>query len=136
MIRVGEERYLVRRVTSEDVNRYASISGDNNPVHMNSEFSEKFNFGRRISHGNLIIGLFTGMIAFDFPGPGTLLISQEFNFKAPIFVDSEIQLHLTVKKTVDRAGILYLLAQCHSDNRLCIDGEFKVFRSREELVND
>ena len=136
MIRVGDERYLVRRVTNEDVKAYASISGDNNPLHMDTEFSEKSDFGRRISHGNLIIGLFTGMIAFDFPGPGTSLLSQVLHFKAPIFVDSEIQLHLIVKKSVDRAGILYLLAQCHSDNRLCIEGEFKVYRSRYGLVND
>jgi 3-hydroxybutyryl-CoA dehydratase len=136
MIRVGDERYLVRSVTSDDVKAYASVSGDNNPLHMDSEFSKKSNFGRRISHGNLIIGLFTGMIALDFPGPGTILISQDLHFKAPIFVDSEIQLYLTVKKTVDRAGILYLLAECRSDNRLCIDGEFKVYRSGFGLRND
>ena len=136
MIRVGDERYLVRSVTSEDVKAYAFISGDNNPLHMDSEFSEKSNFGRRISHGNLIIGLFTGMIALDFPGPGAILLAQNLHFKAPIFVDSEIQLHLTVRKAVDRAVILYLLAQCHSDNRLCIAGEFKVYTSRYGLADD
>jgi len=135
-VRIGDERNLVRKVTSEDIAAYASISGDYNPLHMDSEFSEKSNFGRRISHGNLIIGLFTGMIALDFPGPGALLISQEIQFKAPVFVNSEIELHLVVKKNVERAGIFYLSAQCHSENRLCLDGIFKVYRSRFDFIND
>ena len=136
MMRVGDERNLVRRVTKEDVGAYASISGDNNPLHMDSEFSKKSSFNRRISHGNLIVSFFTGMIALDFPGPGALLISQEIHFKAPVFVNADIQLQLVVKKSVDRAGTLYLSAKCHSENRLCVDGMFKVYKDRYDLIND
>jgi 3-hydroxybutyryl-CoA dehydratase len=136
MMRVGDERNLVHRVTREDVEAYASISGDNNLPHMESEFSKKSSFDRRISHGKLIVSFFTGMIALDFPGSRALQISQEIHFKAPVFVNGDIQLQLVVKKSVDRAGTLYLSAKCHSDNRLWVDGMFKVYKGRYDLIND
>ena len=133
---VGKTITMNRCVTGEDIERYASISGDYNPLHVNKDFAAKSQFGKQIAQGNLIIGWLTGMIATNFPGPGALLVSQEIRFKAPIYINSDVKLSLTFYKYVERAGILYMSAQCASNDILCLDGLFKVFKTNIELKND
>jgi 3-hydroxybutyryl-CoA dehydratase len=133
---VGKSITVNRLVTGEDIERYAFISGDYNPLHVNKDFAEKSQFGEQIVQGNLIIGWLTGMIATNFPGPGALLVSQEMRFRSPVFINSDIELRLTLYKHIERAGILYMSAQCVSREILCVDGSFKVYRTDIELKHD
>jgi 3-hydroxybutyryl-CoA dehydratase len=126
---LGDTRALVKTITALDVGAYSLLSGDFNPLHTDSTYSKKSKFGRQIVQGNLIVGLFTGMIAKDFPGPGAVLISQEVRFRAPVYIGTELKLSLEVVKNVERAKISYLSAQCHANTILCLEGLFKVYKS-------
>lgn len=133
---VGSSISLKETLTEIDARRYASISGDSNPLHIDELVAKNSQFGGRIVHGNLIISLFTGMIATSFPGPGSILISQDIFFKLPVFLESEFELRLTVIKYIERARIYYLLAECRTNEIVCITGRFKVHHTQMADAND
>jgi 3-hydroxybutyryl-CoA dehydratase len=123
---------LTKIITDLDVELFASLSGDKNPLHMSEDFAKKTIFGKKIVHGNFIISLFAGMIASNFPGPGSFIISQEFKFVSPVYVNSRLELVLTLEEYNIRANIFYISALCLSNNRLCVKGVFKLSKVKND----
>jgi 3-hydroxybutyryl-CoA dehydratase len=132
----GDSVNLKKIITSEDVLSFAKQSGDYNPLHLDEEFAQKTIFQTRIVHGNLIVAMFTSMISHEIPGPGAFLIQQEVKFLSPIFVNSEVNLSLSVEKYLGRARILFLSGLCFSGGVKCIECKFKVSSNRLMKAND
>jgi acyl dehydratase len=66
------------------VERYAKITGDRNPLHVDEEFARSTKFGRLVAQGGIAAGLFDALVAMELPGPGSgFLLHQEWNFPAP-----------------------------------------------------
>ena len=70
-----------------DVNKFAEITGDNNPIHIDKEYAQKTPFGKRIVHGFLAGAVFSKVFGTQWPGEGTIYLFQDMIFKAPVFVD-------------------------------------------------
>jgi acyl dehydratase len=87
---IGQKASRSITLTSEHVEKYAEISGDYNPIHFDPEFAAQTRFGRLIAQGGLITGLLHALVAMDLPGPGTVFMSQEWNFTAPVFIGDTI----------------------------------------------
>jgi acyl dehydratase len=77
-------------LTTEHVEKYAQISGDYNPIHFDPEFAAQTRYGRLIVQGGLTTGLLHALVAMDLPGPGTVFLSQEWKFIAPVFIGDTI----------------------------------------------
>jgi acyl dehydratase len=77
-------------LTAEHVEKYAQISGDYNPIHFDPEFAAQTRYGRLIVQGGLTTGLLHALVAMDLPGPGTVFLSQEWKFIAPVFIGDTI----------------------------------------------
>jgi acyl dehydratase len=77
-------------LTSEHVRTYAELSGDRNPLHFDEAFAAKTRFGRLVVQGGLTTGLLHALVAMDMPGPGTVFLSQEWKFTAPVFIGDTI----------------------------------------------
>ena len=77
-------------VTAEHVELYATITGDRNPLHFDEEFTAGTKFGRLVVQGGLTTGLLHALVAMDMPGPGTVFLSQEWKFTAPVFIGDTI----------------------------------------------
>lgn len=75
--------------TQEDVNTFADISGDRNPIHLDEEYAAKSIFGRRIVHGFLAGSVFSKVFGTIWPGEGTIYLSQDMSFRAPVFTNTE-----------------------------------------------
>ena len=73
--------------TQDDVIRFAEIIGDNNPVHLDSEYAAKTMFKKPIMHGFLSASAFSTILGTKFPGEGTIYLSQSMKFIQPMFVD-------------------------------------------------
>lgn len=77
-----------RSLTQADFNKFADLSGDHNPIHVDAEFSAKTRFGRTVSHGMLLSTILRGLL--DRLVPGAHQVSQELMFPAPTFADEPL----------------------------------------------
>lgn len=108
----------------EHVRLYAEMTGDHNPLHFNEDFAANTRFGRLIVQGGLTTGLLHALVAMDLPGPGTVFLSQEWKFTAPVFIGDTITaeaevLEVHATKPVTRLGIIITRA----DGEVVLEGE-------------
>ena len=97
---VGQSVSLLKKITEKDIMVFSTLTGDNNPVHVNDDFAKKTIFKKRIAHGFLSASLISTVIATKLPGPGSIYLSQNLKFLAPVFVDDEVVTKVTIK-TID-----------------------------------
>jgi 3-hydroxybutyryl-CoA dehydratase len=97
-----------RFISAEDVKQFAEIVGDLNPVHTDAEFAAKTNFKKRIVHGAFLGGLISKVLGMDFPGQGTIYISQNSVFKRPVFVDTKVWVEIKVTQVIPEKRRLVL----------------------------
>lgn len=78
------------KVTEDHVNAFAKMTGDYNPLHFDSSFTAKTKFKKLVAQGGLTTGLLHALVAMDMPGPGTVFLSQNWKFTAPVFIGDTI----------------------------------------------
>ena len=88
---VGQTASRSMTVTAEHVRSYAAISGDYNPLHFDEDFVAQTRFGRLVAQGGLTTGILHALVAQDMPGPGTVFLSQNWKFIAPVFIGDTIR---------------------------------------------
>jgi acyl dehydratase len=89
-VAVGQRATRSLTVSADDVRTFAALSGDYNPLHFDAEFAARTKFGRLVAQGGLTTGLLHALVAMDLPGPGTVFLSQNWKFTAPVFIDDTI----------------------------------------------
>ncbi len=87
---VGDTATRTLTLTDEHVEAFAEISGDKNPLHFDDDFVGRTRFGRRVVQGGLTTGLLHALVAMDLPGPGTVFLSQNWKFTAPVYIGDTI----------------------------------------------
>ncbi len=97
-LHVGYQASLTHRVTEEDVETFATLTGDFNPVHMDDEFARSANFGRRVVHGMLTSSFISTLVGMLLPGKGALWTSQTLMFARPVFIGDKITVTSAVKQ--------------------------------------
>lgn len=122
-LKVGDTAEFTKTVTETDIALFAGITGDQNPVHMNEEWAKKTRFGGRIAHGMLAAGLLSGVVGMHLPGPGTIYVSQEIRFLAPIRIGDTITSQVTVEELLQDKNRARLKTQCLNQNGvIVVDG--------------
>lgn len=106
-IEVGRTETTVRTVSEDDVNRFARLSGDLNPLHMDEQFAACTQFGRRVAHGMLTAALVSAAHT-RLTGPGFVYVGQELKFSAPVFIGDTVTVTLTVVEKKEAKKILVL----------------------------
>jgi len=89
-IQVGQTAQRSSTITAENVRAYADLTGDRNPLHFDEQFAAATRFGRPVVQGGLTTGLLHALVAEDMPGPGTVFLSQDWQFIAPVFIGDTI----------------------------------------------
>lgn len=84
-INMGDTFQKTFMYTQEDVNKFAELVGDNNPIHLDEEYAKETIFGRRIIHGMLSASIFSKIFGTIWPGEGTVYVSQSLKFLAPMY---------------------------------------------------
>jgi 3-hydroxybutyryl-CoA dehydratase len=125
-------------ITKELVNAYASLTGDHNPIHLNNEYAKESSFGKCIAHGMLLSSFFSTLISSEYPGPGSIYLSQDVKFLKPCFVGEWIKVKIElideIKKT--NSTIYKLSTQIlNTDNDVLIDGGATVFLSNQNRIS-
>ncbi len=98
----GQHVSLSRTFTDEDVRRFAELTRDTNPLHLDEEFAARTRFGRRIAQGMLTASLFSTIMGTLLPGTGAIYRSQTIRFLLPVYVGDTVTAHFVVR-SVDRA---------------------------------
>jgi acyl dehydratase len=88
--RIGARASWTRTIGAEDVEAFARISGDHNPLHFDPDFAARTRNGRLIVHGGLTTALFNALVAMKLPGPGSVFLHQEWDYPAPVFVGDTV----------------------------------------------
>ena len=104
--KVGDVVEIREKVTDEMVRKFAEVSGDKNPIHLDEEYAKKTRFGRRIAHGMISGALISRALAMDL-GPGGVYLGQTMKFMNPIYIDENIVITLTVTAMRDK-GITFV----------------------------
>ena len=87
---VGARATWTRTFSADDVELYARITGDRNPLHFDESFAAARRPGRLIVHGGLTTGLFNALVAEVLPGPGSVFLHQEWDYPAPAYIGDTV----------------------------------------------
>lgn len=124
----GDGFSFEKHISAEDVRHFAEIVGDLNPIHLDSEFAEKTFFKRRIVHGAFLIGLLSKILGMDFPGQGTVYISQNSVFKRPVYVDTTVKVEVKVTEVMTEKRRLVLDTNVlNAEGEICLTGSAVVW---------
>jgi acyl dehydratase len=96
-MQVGQSATYRRTFTQDEFNRFAALSGDDNPIHVDAQFSARTHFGRTVAHGMLLYTALCGALAQFCPG--AVQLEQELMFPAPTYVGEEVTIVLRVLET-------------------------------------
>jgi acyl dehydratase len=87
---VGQKAQRSLMLTADHVKAFAALTGDYNPLHFDETFAAGTKFGRLVVQGGLTTGLLHALVATDLPGPGSVFLSQDWKFTAPVFIGDTI----------------------------------------------
>jgi 3-hydroxybutyryl-CoA dehydratase len=88
--RIGDQESFTKTVTEADVTTFAGLIGDFNPIHVDAEYARRSRFGQRVAHGMLTGGLISAVLGNKLPGPGSIYLSQQIEFLAPVHIGDTI----------------------------------------------
>src|SRR3954470_17521594 len=93
---VGQKARRSLTLTQEHVQTFAKLTGDYNPLHFDADFASRTKFGALVVQGGLTTGLLHALVAMDLPGPGSVFLSQQWKFAAPVYIGDTITAHAEV----------------------------------------
>ncbi len=123
---VGAVYEFSQTITHDDVMRFAELTGDNNPLHVDADFGAKSQFGKNVVHGMLAASLFSTLVGMYCPGEHALYMSQTVQFKKPIFYGDKLIIRGTVIEKNDSVQMITMKTEIVSNNDVKVTGEAKV----------
>ncbi len=120
---------MTKRFTRADIDAFASVSGDHNPLHHDRAFAAGTVFGEPIAHGFLAVGLISAVIGTRLPGAGSIYLSQSVSFKAAVKPGDEVTARVEVLEIMAK-GRVRLLTECRVGETPVLDGEALVIAPR------
>jgi len=120
---VGQSAETSHVVGAADIEAFAAVSGDHNPVHMDEAFAKGTPFGGRIAHGMLGAAYISAVLGNQLPGPGAIYLSQSLRFRRPVRIGDPLVARVTVKALDAAKGHATFETLCLVNGKTVIDGE-------------
>jgi 3-hydroxybutyryl-CoA dehydratase len=120
---IGMTASFSKTITEADIVLFAAVSGDNNALHTNEEFASETMFKGRIAHGMLSASVISAAIAIKLPGPGTIYMSQNLRFTAPVRPGDTVHAQVTVKEIFLAKQRALLTTECFVRSEKVVVGE-------------
>ena len=125
-IEMGMTRYIRKIITDKDIEQFAEISTDHNPVHLDDDYARDTIFEGRIAHGMLTAGLISAVIGEQLPGHGTIYMSQHLKFLAPVRPGDLVHAEVRVVDMVIDKRRVKLDCRCEVNGKNVLVGEAMV----------
>lgn len=127
---VGQAVEISRVVGTADIEAFAEVSGDNNPVHLDEAYAATTQFGERIAHGMLSAAYISAILGTRLPGPGAIYLSQSLRFRRPVKIGDLVVARATVTALDEAKGRVTLETVCEVGGKTVMDGEAVVIAPR------
>ena len=128
--KVGEAASISHPISQEEINSYAELLGDKNPIHINLEYAQTTRFKNRIAHGMFVAGLISRVLGTKLPGPGGIYLSQELYFKLPVYAGDTLRAQAVVTAWDAERGIITLdTVVVNQDSLSVVEGKAKLIMS-------
>ncbi len=122
-IEIGMKRHLRKEITDRDIELFAEISTDHNPVHLDDDYAQETIFGGRIAHGMLTAGLISAVIGEQLPGHGTVYMGQTLKFMAPVRPGDVVLAEVSVREIDHSRRRVTLDCRCLVGDTVVLKGE-------------
>ncbi len=122
-LEIGMSRSLTKIVTDRDIEMFAEVSTDHNPVHIDDDYARDTIFEGRIAHGMLTAGLISAVIGEQLPGHGTVYLGQTLKFMAPVRPGDLVHAEVAVTDIDHRKRRVTLDTHCRVDDTVVLKGE-------------
>lgn len=131
-LRVGMSAQYEQTISDADVKTFAGLSGDNNPVHMSDRFAETSRFKKRIAHGMLSATFFSMLLGTKLPGPGSIYVQQQLQFKRPVYLGDTVVATVTITAIdLDKERVM-LATTAEVNGKIVIDGSAEIYLPRPD----
>jgi 3-hydroxybutyryl-CoA dehydratase len=120
---VGQEASVSNTVTEKDIEAFADVSGDRNPVHLDADYAAKTMFKERIAHGMLSAAYISAVFGMKLPGPGAIYISQSLAFKAPVKIGDTVVTTVKLAELVPEKKRARFETVCSVNGKPVLTGE-------------
>ena len=127
---VGQTAETSRVVGAADIEAFAAVSGDHNPIHLDDAYARTTTFGERIAHGMLSALFISSVIANKLPGAGAIYLGQSLRFRRPVKIGDLVVARVTIKALDEGRGHVTLDTVCEVAGKTVIDGEALVIAPR------
>jgi 3-hydroxybutyryl-CoA dehydratase len=122
-LKVGDSAQISKMITEEVINDFARSTGDFNPIHLDQSYAEKTTFKGRIAHGLVSVGLLSTVLGNILPGHGTIYLSQEVKFLAPVKIGDTLTARVEVIERVPEKNRAKFRTTCmNQDGKEVVDG--------------
>lgn len=125
-LEIGMQRELSKEITDRDIELFAEVSTDRNPVHLDDAYARDTIFEGRIAHGMLTAGLISAVIGEQLPGHGTVYLGQTLKFLAPVRPGDRVRAVVTVTAIDYSRRRVTLDTVCEVEGRPVLKGEATV----------
>jgi len=133
-ITIGQRATYARTVEERDIQLFAVVSGDVNPLHLDADYAAGTRFGERIAHGMLTGAFISAALALELPGPGAIFMEQSLRFRLPVKIGDSITVELEVTEKNDRRQSVTLDCRAvNQDGKAVATGTAVVMAPTEKL---
>jgi 3-hydroxybutyryl-CoA dehydratase len=129
-LRIGQTAEHRRVVSEADIDTFAAVSGDTNPVHLDAAYAAQTRFGGRIAHGLLAASYLSALLGTELPGPGAVYVSQTLRFRRPVRIGDDVTARVTIAAIDAERGRVRLETVCLVDGKTVVEGEAIVMVER------
>lgn len=120
---VGDTFEFTRTVSMDDVQAFARVTGDDNPIHTSEAAAAETRFGRPVVHGVFLLGIASKVLGRDFPGDGSIAVSLSSKFLRPVPVGGEVRIEVRVAEKLERHRHVRIKLYGYTSGKMCIGGE-------------
>lgn len=125
-IKINSVYEFERIICKKDLDKFAELSGNYNPLHTDESYALKSKFGRIIAHGMLTASFFSKIFGMYCPGEKALCLSQSLNFVKPVFIGDKLKIRATVIDKKDSIKVIIMKTEIFKEDKICVKGEAKV----------
>ncbi|MCH8488503.1 MAG: MaoC family dehydratase [Oceanicaulis sp.] len=125
-LEIGQTAEISRLVDDETVRRFAEVSGDFNPLHMDEAYAARSPFRGRIAHGALVASFISCVLGNHLPGPGAVFAGMTMRFERPVRIGDTVVARATVVDIDIKARKVKLACVCEVDGQTCMEADAEV----------